>query len=381
MIAVRNPEELLCELIAVPSVNPQFLPPGSEYAGEAAAGKWLADRAAKAGLDIEWQEVQPNRANLLVRLAPSGRAKQRVFLAPHLDTVGGDELPGNLFTPQRKGGRIHGRGACDTKGTVAVMFAALCELSSSSNRPKETEITFVGLVDEEYGQLGSRALVKSGVKADLAIVGEPTRLKVVTTHKGALWLRLITHGKAAHGARPELGRNAVHEMARVVDALETDYAKQLNRRRHSLLGRATINVGAIQGGRQPNIVPDRCSIMIDRRTLPGETDANVLREIRTLLRKRRLRVGFEPLHSGSCFPMETDSNLPLVRDFMKVARQKTPAGVNFFSDAGVLAAGGIPAVLFGPGDIAQAHKLDEWIEQDQLEKAKSLLLRFLQSLP
>jgi succinyl-diaminopimelate desuccinylase len=160
-----------------------------------------------------------------------------------------------------------------------------------------------------------------------------------------------------------------------------DYARQLQKSRHPLLGKATINVGSIRGGRQPNIVPDRCEITIDRRTLPGESDAKVLGEMKGLLRKRRLRVAFERLHSGSCFPMETDSKLPLVSAFLKAARQKTPAGVDFFSDAGVLSSGGIPAVLFGPGDIAQAHTPDEWIARDQLGQGKSLLLRFLQSLP
>ena len=127
-------------------------------------------------------------------------------------------------------------------------------------------------------------------KADstLAIVGEPTRLQVVTAHKGSLWLQLETRGKAAHGATPQLGQNAVHEMARIVDVLETDYAARLRRRRHPLLGTATVNVGTISGGTQPNIVPDRCAITIDRRTLPGETEAGVRREIAALLRAKKL---------------------------------------------------------------------------------------------
>jgi succinyl-diaminopimelate desuccinylase len=381
MGSVKRADELLCELIAAPSVNPAFLPPGNKYGGEAAVAELLAHRAAKAGFDVQWQPVQANRSNLLVSMRPAGEVKQRILLAPHLDTVGGDELPGDLFTPRRKDGRIHGRGACDTKGSVAIMFTAMCELAASPQRPRQTEIILVGLVDEEHGQLGSRALVKMGFKADLAIVGEPTRLRVVTAHKGALWLRLITRGKAAHGARPELGRNAVHDMARIVEALETDYARQLQRHRHPLLGCATINVGSIHGGRQPNIVPDRCEITIDRRTLPGETDAQVLTEIRSLLRKQRVRAQFQRLHAGSCRSVETDSKLPLVRQFFEATGQKTPAGADFFSDAGVLSAGGIPAVLFGPGDIAQAHTPDEWIREEQLERGKTLLLRFLQSLP
>ena len=113
------------------------------------------------------------------------------------------------------------------------------------------------MIDEEHAQAGSRALAKSGLKADLAIVGEPTHCRVVTAHKGSLWLRLETRGRAAHGATPQLGKNAVHEMARIVALLETNYAARLRRRKHQLLGAATVNVGTISGGAQPNIVPDR----------------------------------------------------------------------------------------------------------------------------
>jgi acetylornithine deacetylase/succinyl-diaminopimelate desuccinylase-like protein len=149
------------------------------------------------------------------------------------------------------------------------MFSALLNVAENGLSPKETEVVFVGLVDEENAQEGSRALAKSSLKADLAIVGEPTELTVVTAHKGDMWLKLVTHGKAAHGARPELGINAAHKMARVIDLLETEYAQELKSRRHSLLGHPTISVGMVHGGTQPNIVPDECEIQIDRRTIPG----------------------------------------------------------------------------------------------------------------
>src|SRR5262249_18865158 len=143
-------------------------------------------------------------------------------------------------------------------------------------RPARTEIVFAGLADEENGQEGSRSLVARGFKADLAIVGEATRLQVVTCHKGILWIEIQTRGKSAHGARPELGRNAIHLMARVVEVLQTDYAEDLARRRHPQLGSPTVCVGTIKGGVQPNIVPDSCWISIDRRTLPGESEARVI---------------------------------------------------------------------------------------------------------
>ena len=197
------PEKLLRELIALPSVNPAFLPPNHPQAGEKRVAEFLAATAASVGLDVEFQEVLPDRANLLVRLTPAGKVRKRILLAPHMDTVG--VADDGQFNPLLKGGRLHGRGACDTKGSIAVMLTALLELAHARERPVETEIVLAALVDEENGQAGSRSLARRGFKADLAIVGEPTRLQIVTAHKGDLWLQLETRGKAAHGSRPELG--------------------------------------------------------------------------------------------------------------------------------------------------------------------------------
>jgi acetylornithine deacetylase/succinyl-diaminopimelate desuccinylase-like protein len=271
-VPVTDIEKLACELIALPSVNPAFLPQNHPQAGEGRVADFLAATAAQAGLDVELQEVLPGRPNVLARLTPAGVIRRRVILAPHTDTV--PAFSEDQFAPRLRQGRIYGRGACDTKGSIAAMLGALTALAQSPARPAATEIIFAGVIDEENAQAGSHALAASGLKGDLAIVGEPTRLAVVTAHKGSLWLRLETRGKAAHGACPHLGRNAVHEMARIVDLLETDYARQLKRRRHPLLGCATVSVGSINGGSQPNIVPAQCQATVDRRTLPGETEAS-----------------------------------------------------------------------------------------------------------
>ena len=371
-------EKLLAELIALPSVNPAFLPPRHPHAGEKRVADFLAATAATAGLEVEFQKVFPGRANVIIRLRPGGKIRQTILLAPHLDTVGAD---GTKFIPQRTNGRLHGRGACDTKGSVAAMLTALLELARTKSRPLATEIVFAGLIDEEHAQAGSRALAASGFQAALAIVGEPTRSQIVTAHKGSLWLELTTHGRAAHGATPHLGKNAVHEMARIVDALETDYAAQLKRRKHKLLGHGTVNVGTICGGTQPNIVPDGCSISIDRRTLPGETESSVRREIALLLKAKKLSAKFSNRKLAPALPLETNPNLPLVQTFLRAVNQKKSLGVDYFCDAAVLSAGGTPSVVFGPGDIAQAHTVDEWISLAELERAKDLLVRYFQSLP
>jgi acetylornithine deacetylase/succinyl-diaminopimelate desuccinylase family protein len=371
-------KKMLRELIALPSVNPAFLPAQHPRAGEQRVGEFLAAKARKAGLDVEFQPVLDGRANLVARLAPRRKIRKRVLLAPHLDTVNAED---GQFTPSERNGRIFGRGACDTKGSIAAMMGALCDLAKSGKTPQETELAFVGLVDEENGQAGSRALVRTRMRADLAIVGEPTESQVVTAHKGSLWLKLETRGKAAHGSRPELGRNAVHTMAKVVDLLETDYAKQLTRRQHSVLGRPTINVGAISGGTQPNIVPDYCSILVDRRTLPGESEKDITGAIQSLLRANGLEATFCNLRATAWLPLETNAKLPLVAEFLSSTGQARPAGVNYFSDASVLSQGGIPSVLFGPGDIAQAHTTNEWLEIKALERAEAMLRRFLLALP
>jgi len=371
-------EKFLRDLVALPSVNPAFLPVGHPRAGEKNVGDFLAATAARAGLDVAFQRVLPDRSNLLVTLRPSARPRRRILLAPHLDTVSALDTQ---FQPRISHGRLYGRGACDTKGSVAAMLGALINLARSGRRPAETEIVFAGLVDEEIGHAGADALVRDKWKADLAIIGEPTRLKVVTAHKGAAWFEARTKGKAAHGSCPERGRNAVHEMAKIVDVLETEYADKLRQRpAHPLLGRGTVNVGSIHGGAETNIVPASCIATIDRRTLPGETMRGVRAEIQSLLRPRGLRAELRPIQALDFRAMETDFNLPAVRQFSRLVGQKKPLGVTYFCDGAVLSGGGIPSLVFGPGDIAQAHTIDEWISLASLAQAERLLRRFFEQL-
>jgi len=371
--------KLLAELIALPSVNPAFLAARHPHAGEGRVVEFLAAVGAKAGLDVEFHKALPNRPNLLLRLVPRWKPQRRILLAPHLDTV--NIVSESQLKPACRNGRMYGRGAADTKGSVAALFTALCELAQSKSRPWTSEVIFVGLVDEEHLQGGSRALAASRLKADLAIVGEPTRLVVATAHKGLVWLNVETRGKSAHGAMPHCGRNAVHKMARAVELIETDYARQLRRARHPVLGCATVNVGTIRGGTQANIVPDHCVINVDRRMLPGETETSTRRDLEKFLWARKVKARVSNVKLKPCPALETDADLPLVKQFLRSIGQPGPRGVHYFCDAAVLAAGGIPSVVFGPGDIAQGHTADEWISLAQLDRAKDTLLHFLKSLP
>lgn len=370
---------LLQDLIALPSVNPAFFS-DPQLHGEHRVAAFLESAARRQGLDVESQAVVPGRSNLLVRLCPRGEVRHRVLLAPHMDTVGEPAYALQL-TPVVRDGRIYGRGACDTKGSVATFFQSLLNVAASGPRPNHTEILFVGLIDEENMQLGSRHFAQHGPQGDLAIVGEPTGLEIVTAHKGDVWLRLRTTGRSAHGATPHRGKNAVTAMARIVLALETEYAAELAARpAHPRLGRPTVNVGRIDGGRQPNIVPAECTIDIDRRTLPGETEAGVRREIIALLRRHGLKASYDNLRTSPCEPLDTCPDLPLVRSLTRAAGRKGTRGVHYFTDAAPLAAGGTPSVVFGPGDIAQAHTEREWLAISQLEKSIQILERFLRAL-
>jgi succinyl-diaminopimelate desuccinylase len=379
--ALSPPVRLLRELIALPSVNPAFVPEGDRLAGESRVTDFVASLGAAAGLTVEFHDVVHGRRNLLLRYLPPGRVTRRILLAPHFDTVGSLDGSDEIFRPMVNGGRVWGRGACDTKGCASAMLTSLFDVVRSPARPQSTEIIFAGLIDEESHQQGSRALAKSGFRADLGIVGEPTRLEVVTAHKGDIWARLEVRGKAAHGACPDRGVNAVRAMAAIVEALEGPYAKEIARRQHPLLGRPTINVGLIRGGFQPNIVPDRCAIEVDRRTLPGETGPGVKRELVQFLKRRGLKVSFVDIKGVPAPALETDPNLPRVREFMASVGRQQACGVHYFCDASILAMGGIPCVVFGPGDIAQAHTAREWISIASLERGTAMLRRYLQSLP
>jgi len=370
--------KLLSKLVSIPSINPS-LDRETVGCGEEPVTAFLEETAQNAGLVTERQKVATGRDNLLVRLPPAGEVKNRVLLAPHLDVV---PAPLEAFTPKIIGNQLHGRGACDTKGSVACFFQALLDLASSSECPQDTEILFVGLVDEECAQAGSRAFANSTITGDLAIVGEPTGLGVVSSHKGSLWIQLETTGKAAHGSTPEKGVNAIEKMHQAMNRLLGEYQKSLNSKSDPLLGRPTLSLGTIKGGDQPNIVPSRCQLELDRRTIPGESPESVMEELHALfgvLGKSAPTIKIS--RTVPCPPLRTNPELPFAKLLLKCANQEETKGVPYFTDASPLSMGGTPALVFGPGNIEQAHAEKEWIDLEELEKAHSIVLTFLRSLP
>jgi acetylornithine deacetylase/succinyl-diaminopimelate desuccinylase len=227
-------------------------------------------------------------------------------------------------------------------------------------------------------------------RADFAIVGEPTSMKVARAHKGAMWIEVDFEGVATHGSVPHEGVNAVYHAARFITAVESRLVPRLSGRRHPALGSATVNVGVVRGGDRPPMVPARCSVQLDRRWLPGERHDEVLDEVRAIVGELgradpRISAIVREMEGTSAFvhaPLECPADHPGVVLLSDVVDQRLPGtgepvGVNFWTDGALLAARtGTPTVVCGPGDIAQAHSLDEWVALDQVRAATEVYVEF-----
>jgi acetylornithine deacetylase len=380
---------LLCDLISTESVNPAY--PGGER-GEAAVADYVESYCRRLGLDVVRQAVLPGRENVLARLdAPgvSGRlgARPTVLFEVHMDTVNLDGAAG--LRPEVRDGRVYGRGACDAKGALAAMLGAL-EVLAARRDDLAVNVWLLGAVDEEYRYRGVLGFLDSGLRVDAAVVAEPTELRVVTAHKGCVRTRISTVGRAAHSSRPDDGVNAIEHMADVVDALRALRGRMATAsRRHPLVGSPTLSIGRVWGGTAVNVVPDRCTVEIDRRTVPGEDAAGVLAEIDAALDAVRARVPGLSVEREAPFvadwPLDTPAEAAVVRAAGAACRAaglpEAPVGVPYGSDASKLQAlGGVQSIVFGPGSIAQAHTPDEFVPIADLTRAAQVYAQTVRHL-
>jgi succinyl-diaminopimelate desuccinylase len=364
--------------------------------GEGELARFIAALGEQLGGTATLNEVLPGRPNVLLRLPVTAggggngvdrSGTPRLLFDIHLDTVPLAPMP-DALNPVSKDGKLYGRGACDTKGSWAAALVALQRLVQSGT-PRHAELLFLGSVDEEFRKRGVEHAVASGMCEGVtaAIVGEPTLLQPVVAHKGAVRWRITVYGKAAHTSRPENGINAIYGMVEVIEALRERIEPKLALETHPLLTPPTFTVGMVHGGVGVNIVPDTCSIEIDRRTLPREDPDAILAEVDDILaqlmaRNPDLNVEREAPYLSER-GLETSAEAPLVAQVAAacsavLGKPVSPAGVPYGTDATHLSPLGIPTVVLGPGDIAQAHTADEWVETRQVELAAEIYLRIMQ---
>ena len=366
----------LREMIAIPSVNPFD---GATRAGsrEQEMAAFYHERMAALGMDVDSCEVAPGRPNVWGVLKGQGNGPT-LMLSGHLDTVGTENYP-DAFAPKVQGGRVHGRGSCDMKAALAG-YLEVVRLVQASGTPLEGDLIVAGVVDEEHHMIGSRQLGRHGPRADYGIIGEPTDLAICPAHKGQVGLFVRIHGKAVHSSRPEDGVNAIEGMGRAIEALRGYGAELAMRKPHALCGHARYSPGVIRGGTTISTVPDFCELEVDRRTLPGETVEEVRQELAAVLEglKRSCPDLRYELRGPSLdvAPLDIPVTSPVVetvrRGFRAVSgREGEISGFTGGTDAPNL---GFPTLIFGPGSVAQAHSLNEYVTIDDVILATKVYL-------
>jgi len=381
-MSVPSLEDLLCDLVALPSVNPEGGLSEPAYCGEGRLADYVEDFWRRQQIDCERYEVLPGRQNVVARLDVPDRPV--LLLEAHMDTVPPHPGYSEPFVPRIEDDRLYGLGACDAKASLAAMMWAVA--SAACGGRLSWSVIMAATVDEEHSFRGATALVERGLRADAAVVGEPTALQVVVAHKGAIRWRLVTHGRAAHSSTPLAGHNAIYPMARLVQTLEA-YAAVLDALPpHPLVGTPSLSVGTIVGGTRVNVVPERCEVTLDRRLLPGETFEQAEADLHCFVRRNlgeNFEYGCQTLLRDP--PLDCGTNQELALQLVEVARQlgldAAMVGLPYCTNASKYAAAGIPSVVFGPGDPAQAHADKEWVALSAVRSAAAVYHHFILGLP
>lgn len=365
--------QLTQALVAIPTHLPH---------GTATAVRWLHEVVSTERLPATIQSTGKGPHDNLLIGYPALTPTPKLLLNGHLDTV---PPPPHAGRPVVEGNLLFGRGAADMKGGLAAMIMAVVALRRSGVSLKRP-VVLAAVAGEETGGIGTAALLRE-LRPETCLIGEPTRLRLVTAHKGVQWIQITVEGRAAHASCPVEGQNSIVAAAAIVQTLDRLAHKLGQTRTHPLLGPPTLNIGVIRGGVTPNVVPSLCTIQVDRRWLPSESPELILEELRNAVEstvagvadlKVRIEVLPETVH---CRPMETRPDHPFVRQLRQAAAEEgLPVelnGVPYGTDGSLLAAQGIPTVILGPGDIRQAHTDHEHIDLGEVWKATSLYIRIL----
>jgi acetylornithine deacetylase len=376
-IAIGDAVALTRELVRVDSRNPALV---AGARGEGRVARVLADILSVWGFQVDVREVAPGRPNVIARVGNARPGSRSLMLNGHIDVVGVEGMIHDPWSAAVQEGRIFGRGSSDMKAGVASMCAAAARAASASGGSLEGEIIITAVVDEEYSSIGTRDLVNSGVRADAAIVTEPTGLAIMPAHKGFLWVNVLVEGRAAHGSRWDVGVDAIRNAGLLLASLDTIDSELLPAREHPLLGRPSLHASTIAGGIGLSTYPDKCQFTIERRTIPGEKTAAVLAEIEEAFARVQARRPEVRATTSLIFeqpPSDVATNAPIVRALDNALRacgeDVTVTGMSAWTDAAILNEAGIPAICFGPGSISLAHAAEEYVRIDEIERATLVL--------
>jgi acetylornithine deacetylase len=365
------------ELVRIDSRNPTLV---AGAPGEARVARALGRVLEAWGFRVELRDAAPGRPNVIARIGDARPGTRTLMFNGHLDVVGIEGMVHPAWDANVQDGRLYGRGSSDMKAGVAAMCAAAARAVSASGGTLDGEIIVVGVVDEEYSSLGTRALVAEGMRADAAIVTEPTRLAIMPAHKGFVWLDVLVQGRAAHGSRWDVGVDAIRHAGLLLAALDAIDSELLPAHEHPLLGRPSLHASTIVGGIGLSTYPDRCQFTIERRTIPGEATGMVVSEIQEAFDRVRSRRP-ELLATVSLLfeqpPSDVSMEAPIVRALDSAIRvcgeEVHVTGMSAWTDAAILNEAGIPAICFGPGDISLAHAAEEYVRVDEIERATLVL--------
>jgi acetylornithine deacetylase len=375
-----KPAKLAAALIEFDSRNPSLVP---DAPGEHQVALFLAGILEEWGFRVELQEVVSGRSNLIARAGRSLASARSLMLNGHLDVVGVERMTHAPFSPDIVDGNMYGRGSADMKGGIAAMCIAARD---AVQRGIDGEVIIAAVIDEEYESLGTRALIASGIRADAAVITEPTRLALCPAHRGFVWVRLDVRGRAAHGSRYDLGVDAITHAALIIAELDRMQRRSMPRRTHPLLGRASLHASLISGGSGISTYPELCTVEIERRTLPGETERTFLDELASataMVRNTHPELDVDITVTTSQLASDVSREAPVMLAMLDALQQerlpRRVEGLSAWTDAALLNEAGIPAICFGPGDIALAHSATEYLPLAELDAATRVLTHFVDS--
>ena len=374
---IQATADLLSALVSIPSMNPAFMADGS--GGESGLADFVESQLQDLGMETQQHEVLPGRSNVFGRLRVPN-SKGLLLFECHMDTVGVDTWGPEALEPRVEGTTLHGRGSCDAKGCLAGMILAIRELAKHPE-DLDYDIGLLGVVDEEYRFRGIVGFIEQGIEVTAAVIGEPTRLELVTATKGAVRFTLQTKGRPAHSSQPERGNNAIYQMVDVIHHLRETLDPRFAARSHALVGYPTWAIGIIHGGHAANVIPETCEVVVDRRIIPGETSEGSIREFEEAM--EQLAATKPDLHPSVAsrdladWPLDTAEDEAIVQAAMRALRAHNlppePQGVTYGTDASKLQVkSGVPCIVYGPGDIGYAHTDHERVDLTEVVQSADI---------